>query len=205
MLALYLQPFIKGLSIGAGLIIAIGPQNALVLTQGIKKEYPVLIASICFLVDVTLIILGVSGVGLLLKQSPVFLAIARWGGATFLFVYGLRAFIRSFNQHSLNTVKTNFSSWRIAAITTLTISILNPHVYLDTVFLLGSIGGQLPSSEQPWFTAGAITASFFWFYGLAIGATKLAPLFRQPRAWQILDCLIGLIMWAIAITLILAL
>lgn len=196
-----MAPLAKGFGMSAGLIIAIGAQNALVLTYGLKRQHATLVASVCFFIDTALIIAGVSGMGLLLRQSPQLLWIARWGGAAFLLAYGIRAFASALQNESMNANVHTQSTWQAAVLATLAVSLLNPHVYLDTVLLLGAIGGQLPNGERPWFTAGAILASCCWFFGLSLVAGKLVPLFRRRIAWRVLDIFVGATMWAIAITL----
>lgn len=195
-----LTSLIQGFSLGASLIIAIGSQNAFVLRQGLKREYVFTICTVCFLCDALLIFLGVGGFGALVASSPLFMLVARWGGAGFLLLYGARAFrsvlkAEAVTINSLESVVPGLA-WVIA--TTLALTLLNPHVYLDTVILLGSIAGQLPKQERSWFAAGAVCASLLWFYGIGYGARILTPFFRKPIAWKILDILVGMIMWLIA-------
>jgi len=203
-----LGPALKGFGLGAGLIIAIGAQNAYVLRQGIRREHVLLIATICFLCDATLISIGAAGFGHLVSSMPSLERIAAWGGAAFLAAYGVRAFHSAFKPGSLDAgndsgeVPQAGSAWA-AVVVTLALSLLNPHVYLDTVVLLGSIAGQFQGIQRVWFAVGAVIASAVWFYGLGLGARWLAPLFRKPVAWRVLDLLIGCIMWAIAISLVL--
>lgn len=194
--------FLKGFSLGAGLIIAIGAQNALVLRHGLKKQHHLIIPTLCFFIDVTLITLGVSGAGIFFNQYPEVLVFFRWAGAVFLFLYGMRAFYSAINKSSLSSQGGVLISRKKAILTTLAVSLLNPHVYLDTVLLLGSIGGQFSPESRVWFILGAILASFIWFYSLSLIASRLASVFSHPRAWQILDCIIGLTMWTIAVSLI---
>jgi len=207
---LWLQvPFLQGMGLGAGLIIAIGAQNAFVLRQGLKHEHHFIIATICFLVDAALITAGGTGIGTLIASTPTLAMGAALFGAAFLFVYGLLAFRRSWMGETLKTengkIPPTRMSLKVAALTALSFSLLNPHVYLDTVVLLGSISGQYPWPQRTWFLVGATIASALWFYGLAFAATKLAPLFRTPITWKVLDGLIGVVMWAIAFSLVLPL
>ena len=195
-----LIPFFKGFSLGASLIIAIGSQNAFVLRQGLRKEYVFVICSICFLCDALLIFLGSYGFGQLVASSKTLMLVARWGGALFLFYYGFQSF-RSACKTEVLTVDNSDNpasglTWAIA--TTFALTLLNPHVYLDTIVLLGSIAGQYPGTERGFFAAGAASASLAWFYGLGYGARILTPLFQKKISWQILDVLIGIIMWGIA-------
>ena len=199
-----LTPYIQGFSLGASLIIAIGSQNAFVLRQGLRKEYVFTICTLCFLCDASLILLGVGGFGKLVASSDNLMLAARWGGALFLFFYGIRSFRSAFKNEvlSVDDSQTLASglTWVIA--TTLALTLLNPHVYLDTVILLGSIAGQYPETERLAFAIGAAFASMVWFYGLGYGARVLAPLFQKQVSWKILDVLIGVVMWGIAGNLI---
>ncbi|MDC1286348.1 LysE/ArgO family amino acid transporter [Gammaproteobacteria bacterium] len=191
-----------GFSLGFSLILAIGAQNAFVLKQGLKDEHVFLVCLICALSDALLILLGVSGFHLLVAAWPGVVDIARFGGALFLFTYGLLSFWRALRvQQGLepSEIKSN-SAWQ-SALTCLAFTWLNPHVYLDTVVLLGSVSTQFADSIY-WFTSGAMTASFVFFFALGYGARLLRPLFADARAWRILDFLIGIIMWAIALRLL---
>ena len=199
-----LAPLATGFGIGGGLIIAIGAQNALVLSYGLRQQHTVLVASVCVFIDTSLIVVGVSGMGLVLTQSPQLLSVARWGGAAFLLAYGIRAFIRATRHRTMDSNAATQSTWQAAVLATLAVSLLNPHVYLDTVLLVGSIGGQLPPDERIWFTVGAVLASCCWFFGLILLAGKLVPLFRKPSAWRVLDIVIGATMCAIAVALMVA-
>ncbi len=197
-------PFLEGCGTGAGLIIAIGAQNAFVLKQGILKNYVFITVLICAIIDALLISLGVGGFGAILTSNSLLLSLARWGGAAFLTYYGFRSFRAVFKSESL---KLRSGSERLdlkmTIGTVLALSLLNPHVYLDTVVLLGSIGAQFPLEERFFFALGAMLASFIWFFGLGYGASYLAPLFQKPLSWKILDFLIGCVMWAIALSLVL--
>jgi L-lysine exporter family protein LysE/ArgO len=206
----FISPALKGFGLGAGLIIAIGAQNAYVLRQGIRRDRVLVIATVCFLCDATLIAAGAAGFGYLVSSVPSLERIAAWGGAAFLAAYGLRAFHSALRPGSLDADNDNTetprsgSAWAAAGVA-LALSLLNPHVYLDTVVLLGSIAGQFEGVNRVWFAIGAVTASAVWFYGLGLGARWLAPLFRKPMAWRVLDLLIGCVMWAIAASLVLPL
>jgi L-lysine exporter family protein LysE/ArgO len=204
----FFGPALKGFGLGAGLIIAIGAQNAYVLRQGIRREHILLISTICFMCDATLISIGAAGFGYLVSSVPSLDRIAAWGGAAFLAAYGVRAFYSALRPGSLDAgpdgreAPRAGSAWAAAGVT-LALSLLNPHVYLDTVVLLGSIAGQFQGVQRMWFAVGAVIASAVWFYGLGLGARWLAPLFRKPVAWRVLDLLIGCVMWAIAASLVL--
>ncbi|WP_290698593.1 LysE/ArgO family amino acid transporter [Amphritea sp.] len=191
-------PFFTGLATSAGLIIAIGAQNAFVLSQGVRREHHWPIAALCSFIDAVLITLGIAGMGVLIGQSEVTLQLITWGGALFLFWYGANALRSAFRDEVLDLSENQFSGLRSALLTTLALSLLNPHVYLDTVVLLGGIGGQYPEYDRYWFGAGAALFSFLWFFSLSLGARWLAPLFRRPVSWRVLDGLVCLMMWALA-------
>jgi L-lysine exporter family protein LysE/ArgO len=197
-----LGPFIQGAGVGAGLIIAIGAQNAFVLSQGVRRSYPLLIAAICWWCDCVLILAGMAGLGQAVSTHPQWMRLAAWGGAAFLLVYGFRSMQAALAGGRLETGGPSVITARAAVLTTLAVTLLNPHVYLDTVVLLGSLSGQFAGAGRYAFAAGAITASFVWFFSLSLGARFLAPLFRRPVAWRILDSLVCLTMWAIAASLV---
>jgi len=194
--------FLAGLATSAGLIMAIGAQNAFVLSQGVRREYHWSIAGVCSLLDAVLITAGIAGMGVLIGQSELTLKLISWAGGAFLLWYGANALRSALRSESLNLSANNFSSLKSALLTTLALSLLNPHVYLDTVVLLGSIGGRYPDEERYWFGAGAALFSFVWFFSLSLGARWLAPLFRKPVSWRILDGLVCLMMWTLAVLLL---
>lgn len=198
-------PFLKGCFTTASLIIAIGAQNAFVLKQGLLRNKVFVTALFCFLVDATLICIGVGGFGSLLTGSALLLSIAKWGGAAFLFWYGYRSFRSVFKSESLNVQNAKGPerpNLKQTLLTLAAVSFLNPHVYLDTVLLIGSIGSQFESSGRTFFACGAMLTSLFWFFGLCYGARLLAPIFQKDLSWKILDGLVGLMMWLIAFSLI---
>jgi L-lysine exporter family protein LysE/ArgO len=191
-------PFYQGLGIGAGLIIAIGAQNAFVLSQGVKRQYQWSIALICSACDAVLILAGVAGVGAFIASHPQVALYTGRCGAAFLFCYGLRALIAAFRNNALTATERDPGSFKTVVLTTLALTLLNPHVYLDTVVLLGSISGRFEGTNRYLFGIGACTASFVWFFSLSLGGGLLAPLFRHPLSWRILDFSIWGIMWAMA-------
>ena len=194
-----------GFALGASLIVAIGAQNAFVLRQGIRREHVLPVAAICVVVDATLISLGVAGFGAIVERVPQLLAVTAWGGAAFLGVHGALSLRSALKPHALRADEARPSGRSLSAVvaTALAVSLLNPHVYLDTVVLLGSVASQYPAGLRPSFALGAMTASATWFFGLGFGARVLAPLFARPVAWRVLDLLIAAIMWAIAGSLVL--
>jgi L-lysine exporter family protein LysE/ArgO len=197
----YLFPFLRGLGLGASLIVAIGAQNAFVLRQGLRREQAVLVAAICICCDAALIAAGALGVGGVVARWPLLARLASLGGAAFLLHYGFRAFRSAQHPSSLDTSAAALPRSGVIA-STLSVSLLNPHVYLDTVVLVGGLAAQYAALPRALFAAGAVTASCVWFFGLALGAAHLTPLFKRPRAWQVLDCLIGVVMWIIALSLL---
>lgn len=192
-----------GFSLGLSLILAIGAQNAFVLKQGLRGEHVFLVCLICAVSDALLILIGVSGFHVLVASFPGLVELARYGGALFLFAYGLFSFRNALRvQQGLEPSAVGSSNAWQAALTCLAFTWLNPHVYLDTVVLLGSVSTQF-GNRAAYFGAGAMAASFVFFFSLGYGARLLRPLFAQARAWRILDFLIGLVMWGIALRLLL--
>ena len=199
-----MAPLLEGFASGAGLIIAIGAQNAFVLKQGLLKNHVFATVLICAVIDALLITLGVAGFGKVLTSNYYLLEAARWGGVGFLSYYGFRSFQAVFKTESLNlkSSKSEVPNLKVSITTILALSLLNPHVYLDTVVLVGSIGAQFSAFERPYFALGAIVASFVWFFSMGYGARYLGPLFQKPLSWKILDFIIGCVMVLIALTLI---
>ena len=203
-MSLPLAAFGRGLGLGAGLIIAIGAQNAFVLRQGLKREGRLLVALLCTCCDAVLITLGAAGFGSLIAQVPWLTRAAAWAGGLFLLVYGAGAFQRALCASALPADEPPASKISLT-VTTLALSLLNPHVYLDTIVLIGGLSAQYVPAARRWFAGGAMTASALWFFSLAYGASFLIPLFRKPSTWRALDLIIGCIMWAIAGSLLLPL
>ena len=194
--------FLKGFGFGGGLIVAIGAQNAFVLSNGIKKNHSIAIALVCSLCDAALIAVGIAGVGAVVATSPALAQISLWGGAVFLLHYGFLAFKSAMVGGQLNAQEETSGSLTTILMATLAVTLLNPHVYLDTIVLMGSISSQFTGNSRLFFGAGAITASFIWFFSLSLGGKILAPLFRKPSSWRVLDTLVGITMWAIAASLV---
>lgn len=194
--------YLKGLLLGGSLIMAIGLQNAFVLKQGLTNSHVFATALTASLIDIILIFMGVIGIGALTEQVPGLLIAMKYGGAAFLFIYGGLAFNKARKTNALDLTTAPKSGLKETILLLTGFSLLNPHVYLDTVILIGSISAQYGDTGRYWFGAGAATASWVWFFALAYAGRVLAPLFAKPRAWQILDILIGVIMWALAISLL---
>jgi L-lysine exporter family protein LysE/ArgO len=193
---------VDGFLLGAGLIVAIGAQNAFVLRQGLKREFVFAVCLICAVSDAVLIAAGVAGLGTLVQQSPTLILAVTLGGAAFLFVYGVRAFFRAARPAAMKAAEGRAGKLSTAVAACLAFTFLNPHVYLDTVLLLGSLSGRYAGAARVAYGVGATLASFAWFFALGYGARLLAPVFERPRAWQALDIAIGIVMWAIAAGLI---
>jgi len=213
-----LSPLLAGLGLGFSLIVAIGAQNLFVLRQGLRREYVFVVAAICAISDAALIALGVSGIGLVLQAAPWLIDAVRWAGAAFLVVYGIMAARRAWrpSEQALAVTATEAEADRPATAvptatrtrllpvvaTCLALTWLNPHVYLDTVFLLGTVANS--HGDDRWlFAAGAMVASVIWFFGLAFGARYLGRWLSTPRAWRILDAVIAVVMIALGVSLVL--
>lgn len=196
--------YLSGLGLGASLIMAIGAQNAHVLRMGVRRQHVALTVVACIVVDVLLIGLGVAGAGALIESSPFLLAAARWGGAAFLLWYGVKSWLRAWRPAALAAdAGATASDASAALVTVLALSLLNPHVYLDTVVLLGAVGGRYPPADRPFFAAGAVTASVLWFTALGFGASRCAALLGRPVMWRAIEILTGAIMVLLALTLLL--
>lgn len=211
---------LAGLGLGLSLIVAIGAQNVFVLRQGIRREHVLAVVLICALSDAALIAAGVAGLGFVLSAAPWLVVVARWAGALFLITYGILAARRAWRggeeldadgtdaalpgSPAADGSTTTRTGTRLAPVilTTLALTWLNPHVYLDTVLMLGSIAAT--HGDERWlFAAGAIAASLLWFTALGFGARYLGRWLRTPRSWRILDAVIAVIMISIAISLVL--
>jgi len=195
------QSYLNGLLISLGLIMAIGTQNAYVLAQSLRREHHLSVALLCIVCDVVLVAAGVFGLANVLAHSPTLLAIARWGGVIFLLWYGAMALRRAVSPQSLAQGDADGQrSRRAVLLTALAVTLLNPHVYLDTVLLVGSLGAQqtVPGA----YVAGAASASVLWFSSLAIGAAWLAPWLARPTTWRLLDLMVAVMMFGVAVQLI---
>jgi len=201
-----LLPALLGLGTGLALIIAIGAQNAFVLRLGIDGQARVVapVVLLCALSDAVLIGAGVLGIGALVHRLPVALTVIRIVGAAFLIGYGLMAARRAARPAAMAPSEAGVRGGRAATLlSAAAFTWLNPHVYLDTVLFLGSVANQQGHAERWWWAAGAISASFLWFFGLGFGARLLRPLFARPRSWQVLDVLIAAVMLALGARMVL--
>ncbi len=196
-----LDALVAGLLTGLSLIVAIGAQNAFVLRQGLLRQFVGPVVAICAVSDLVLIAAGVAGIGAIVQHAPTALTIVRWLGVAFLTAYGVRSLWRSRHADVLTAATDAEPRLRGAVLQATALTWLNPHVYLDTVLLLGSIAAHHGPTGKWWFAAGAGLGSVLWFTGLGYGARLLSPVLARPRAWQVLDVLIGLTMLAIAFSL----
>lgn len=194
--------FFPGFFLGLSLIIAIGAQNAFVLRQGLRRSYVCSVVLTCALSDAILIAAGTFGFAAFVDTAPWIQPAIKWGGAAFLTVYGAFALRNAFiGGESLRPAEEHEGGRISAILTAIALTWLNPHVYLDTVVILGSVSTEY-GEDQVWFALGAIVASFVFFFTLGYGARLVAPLFATPLAWRLLDLVVGLTMWTIAATLI---
>ena len=191
---------LAGFAASFALIVAIGAQNAFVLRQGLRREHVLPVVATCALSDLALIMAGIAGLGALVAAQPIAVVAVRWIGAAFLLAYAVMAARRAFRPDALSTAGRAPATLRATLLTCLALTYLNPHVYLDTVLLLGSVAQQ---HAHRWaFGLGAAAASLIWFTALGTGAHKLAPVLARPAAWRILDGLIAVIMLAVAVGLL---
>ncbi|MFU0503402.1 LysE/ArgO family amino acid transporter [Pseudaminobacter sp. NGMCC 1.201702] len=193
---------LSGFFLGASLIIAIGAQNAFILRQGLLRQHVFVLCLICALSDALLIAAGVAGLGTLIAQSPLLIAVVTAGGGLFLLAYAAIAFRRALTPHALKAADRGEGNLKAAVIACLAFTFLNPHVYLDTVLLLGSLSARYEGTARLAYGAGAALASFVWFFSLGYGARLLQPIFARPAAWRVLDAVIGLVMVAIGLSLL---
>jgi L-lysine exporter family protein LysE/ArgO len=194
-----ISALLQGTLLGCSMIIPIGVQNSFILSQGIKRNHHLLTASICLLCHIVLTVLGIFGGGELITSNELLMLLIGWGGITFLVLYASRALYRAWRFHYSDFKNEKaLSSRKTVIVTTLALTLLNPHVYLDTVVILGSVGSTFIGNSKVFFTVGAILAAVMWFYCLAVSAAKLAPWLAKPSVQRSIDIFIGLVMYAIA-------
>lgn len=197
------QIFMQGLGMGASLIMPIGAQNAHVIRTGIRGRHVALTVGTCVLIDVSLIALGMAGFGALIESSPLLMAVSRYGGALFLLWYGLRCLASSWRGGDAPNLSGQPNGGAHKALgTVLAMSLLNPHVYMDTVVLLGAVGSSLAASHRPSFAAGAMLASLLWFTGLGLLARRCASGLGRPSVWRSIEAFTGATMLALATLLV---
>ena len=192
--------FLPGLLTGLSLIIAIGAQNAFVIRQGLTKKHVLLVVAICAISDALLILLGVAGLGALISGLPWLLEIIRWFGVAYLTWFGIRSIRSAFKTQVLDASGVQSASAKTVVLSVLGFTFLNPHVYLDTVILLGSIGNQF-GQDKWWFALGAAVASILWFSAIGFGAKAASRFMSKPVFWKVLDLVIAAVMFGIAILL----
>jgi L-lysine exporter family protein LysE/ArgO len=191
---------LAGFAASVALIVAIGAQNAFVLRQGLRREHVLPVVLICALSDLGLILAGIAGLGAIITAQPTAVVMVRWVGAAFLLGYALLAARRAIRPAALDPADRAPATLRVTLLTCLALTYLNPHVYLDTVLLLGSVAQQ---HAHRWvFGLGAAAASLVWFTALGAGAHRLAPVLARPAAWRVLDGLIAVVMVTIAVGLL---
>jgi L-lysine exporter family protein LysE/ArgO len=196
-----IDPLLTGLLTGLTLIVAIGAQNAYVLRQGLAREHVGAVVAVCAVSDLVLIVAGVAGIGTIVEQAPWALTVVRWLGVAFLGWYAVSSLLRARRPESLHAAGARTTTRRGAIGRAVALTWLNPHVYLDTVLLLGSIANHEGPSGRWWFALGACAASLLWFSGLGYGARLASGVLARPRAWQVLDVTIGVVMLVIAVRL----
>lgn len=193
-----------GFALGGGLIMAIGAQNAFVIRQGVLNQHVFWVCLFCAFSDAILIWAGTFGLGILLQQMPLLMPIMTYGGAAFLFWYGIKAFRRALNPQSLNKDAKSTTNLWMALTLCAAFTWLNPHVYLDTVVLVGSIANARPQGEQAAFATGATLASVLWFFAIGYGAKALREPLSKPNVWRAIDVAIAMIMFWLAIKLLIS-
>lgn len=192
--------FLPGLLTGLSLIIAIGAQNAFVIRQGLTRQHVFLVVAICAVSDAWLIFLGVGGLGALIQGLPWLLEIIRWFGVAYLAWFGIKSFRSAFKNQTLDATGAQSGSAKKAVAAVLGFTFLNPHVYLDTVILLGSIGNQF-GDDKWWYASGAALGSVLWFSSIGFGAKAASRFMSKPIFWKVLDLIIAAVMFSIAILL----
>jgi L-lysine exporter family protein LysE/ArgO len=192
--------FLPGLLTGLSLIIAIGAQNAFVIRQGLTKKHVLLVVAICAISDALLIVLGVAGLGALISGLPWLLEVIRWFGVAYLTWFGVRSIRSAFKTQALDANGVQSGSAKTVVLSVLGFTFLNPHVYLDTVILLGSIGNQF-GPDKWWFALGGVVASILWFSSIGFGARAASRFMAKPVFWKVLDLVIAAVMFGIAILL----
>jgi len=194
---------IQGFTLSLSMIIPIGSQNSMLLSQGINKNHHFITAGLFMLYDAMLISLGVLGGSIIFSSNTMVFTLLTWGGIIFLLAYGAMSFKSAMlGVKSKTNNVINIKSVKVVVITTLIVTFLNPHAYIDTVMVIGSVGGQFNGDEKIYFLIGAISASTVWFATLALGAAKLSVQLSKPKVKSVIDFAIGVVMWFIAWSLL---
>lgn len=199
-----LLSLLKGFSACSGLMMAVGAQDAFVIRQGLKRQHLFLTALLCSSIDALLILFGVIGFGYYLSEYSSLIVFSKYFAAIFFIFYGLFAFKSALKKSILKTTGNDYTTNSVKKIigSLLTLSLLNPHVYLDTVILLGSMASEQPANEKMYFTLGAISASFAWFFAITFGAQLVAPFFQKANSLRIIDGCIAILMWVMAFNIL---
>ncbi|TDO97342.1 LysE/ArgO family amino acid transporter [Marinomonas balearica] len=199
-----LSMMLKGVFLSGSLIVAIGSQNAFLLKSGLKKQHVFTVATLCFLGDALLMTLGIFGIGAIIQDYDIAQIVLGILGTAFLSWYGtlsLKSALHSKHALNVSSDDTQKRGKTSIVLATVAITFLNPHVYLDTVVVIGGVASSFTLDEKLWFLIGSVSASFLWFYGLGYAATKLVPVFSRPSTWKILDSIVAIIMFYIAFEL----
>ncbi len=195
----------QGFTLALSMIIPIGSQNSMLLTQGINKNHHLMTAALFMLYDAILISIGVLGGSFILSSNDTLFTLLTWGGIVFLLAYGAMSFKSAVVSMADNSAALiNQKSLKVVVITSLIVTFLNPHAYIDTVMVIGSVGGQYSGDAKFYFLMGAISGSIVWFSSLALGAAKLSVVLAKPKVKRVIDTLIGLVMWFIAWSLLMS-
>ena len=198
-----LLPFAQGIGLGSAMLIPIGAQNSYVLNQAIKRNYHIIAAIICIAFDITFMAIGVFGGGAILTSNQILMTIITWAGAIFLFCYGFASIKSGIKRTDpQNQTDTQHKSLKVVVLTTLAVTLLNPHVYLDTVVIVGSVSAQFQGSDKTAFAIGIMLASVLWFSCLTFGGAKMSELLSRPKVRASIDIIMGAMMWFIALSLL---
>ncbi len=201
-LVLHIEPLAKGFITGGGLIMAIGAQNAFLISQSIRRQYHFFIATACILLDIVLIFSGMFVISQALNNNPQWIVIMKWTGVIFLTAYGIFSLHSAFKKKIIDLEKSFIDSRKKAFLMTLALTLLNPHAYLDTMVLMSGVGAQYEPEGHFYFSVGACVAGGIWFYTICFAGGYLQPYFKNSFIWQVLDFITGLIMLGIALTLV---
>lgn len=193
----------KGFTLGLSMIIPIGAQNAMILNQGINRNHHFMAAGLCAIYDILLIAFGILGGSFILNSNDLMFSLLTWGGILFLFGYGASSYQSAVSPKKKfsNDSNTTLKSLKVVVITSLVVTFLNPHAYIDTIMVIGSVGGQFEGTGKYYFMIGTMAASIVWFFTLASGASKLSPILARPKVKQAVDMTIAIVMWIIAASL----
>lgn len=193
----------KGFTLGLSMIIPIGAQNAMILNQGINRNHHMMAAGLCAFYDIVLIAFGIMGGSFILNSNDIMFTLLTWGGILFLIGYGASSYQSALSPEKFNSAPSNTThkSLKVVIVTSLVVTFLNPHAYIDTMMVIGSVGGQFEGMNKIYFMVGTMAASIVWFFTLASGAAKLSKVLAKPKVKQGIDMAIAIVMWVIAASL----